>query len=90
MNSKLTVSIVIPTWNRSSKVVRAINSCLNQTYFINEIIVVDDGSTDDTKEIISKLQFKHPNIKYVYQLRNSRKSSNNSTNYKIFFSLNNL
>jgi glycosyltransferase involved in cell wall biosynthesis len=78
MNSKLTVSIVIPTWNRSSKVVRAINSCLNQTYFINEIIVVDDGSTDDTKEIISKLQFKHPNIKYVYQSNQGSQKARNT------------
>lgn len=78
MNSKPSVSIVIPTWNRSSKVIRAINSCLNQSYFINEIIVVDDGSTDDTKEIILNLQRQHPNIKYVFQTnQGSQKARNN-------------
>ena len=78
MNSKPSVSIIIPTWNRSSKVIRAINSCLNQTYFINEIIIVDDGSSDDTKEIILNLQSQHPNIKYVYQAnQGSQKARNN-------------
>lgn len=78
MNHNPTVSIVIPTWNRSSKVVRAINSCLNQTYYINEIIVVDDGSTDNTKDVISKLQSQYPNIKYVYQTnQGSQKARNN-------------
>jgi glycosyltransferase involved in cell wall biosynthesis len=78
MTSKPSVSIIIPTWNRSRKVLSAINSCLNQTYYINEIIIVDDGSSDDTKEIIAKLQIQHPNIKYVYQTnQGSQKARNN-------------
>lgn len=43
------VSIIIPTFNRSTVVLRAINSVLNQTYKNFELIVVDDGSTDDTE-----------------------------------------
>jgi len=43
------VSIIIPTFNRSTVVQRAINSVLKQTYKNFELIVVDDGSTDDTE-----------------------------------------
>jgi len=46
-------SIIIPTYNRSTKVKRAIDSVLAQTFIDFEILVMDDGSTDDTPNIIS-------------------------------------
>lgn len=48
------VSIVIPAWNTSNYINHAIESCLNQQYSELEIIVVDDGSTDNTCEVVSK------------------------------------
>ena len=52
MNPKVTV--IIPTYNRADKVLGAIESALTQTYRAHEIIVVDDGSTDTTKEVVKR------------------------------------
>ena len=49
---KLKVSVIIPTWNRSDTVERAIFSALRQTYPVFEVLVCDDGSTDNTEEIV--------------------------------------
>ncbi len=57
------ISIIIPTFNRASFLRSSINSILNQTYQKFEIIVVDDGSTDNTKEVIKEF----PQIRYFYQ-----------------------
>ncbi len=59
------VSIVIPSYNSATTVLKTIKSCLNQTYKNVEIIVVDDGSKDNTKEVLSKV--KDPRVKYFYK-----------------------
>ena len=57
-----TVSVIIPTLNRCFLLQRAIQSVLNQSYNPNEIIVIDNGSSDDTKKTIQTL---YPNIRYL-------------------------
>lgn len=46
------VSVIIPTYNRRQVLLRAIDSVLSQTVVADEIIVVDDGSTDDTRKLL--------------------------------------
>ncbi|HRO28701.1 MAG TPA: glycosyltransferase family A protein, partial [Luteimonas sp.] len=46
-------SVIIPTWNRRELIGRAIDSVLAQTRPVDEVIVVDDGSTDDTQAYLA-------------------------------------
>lgn len=58
----LTVSVTIPTYNRAHLIRRAVDSVLNQTKPGDEVIVVDDGSSDNTEEILKPYG---DNIRYI-------------------------
>ena len=57
------VSIIIPTYNRADRVVEAIKSVQRQNYPYKQIIVIDDGSQDDTRERVECLE----SVEYYYQ-----------------------
>ena len=60
-----TISIIIPAFNQEKYVVEAIQSVLEQTYSDWELIVVDDGSTDSTANVVQ--QFSDRRIRYIHQ-----------------------
>jgi glycosyltransferase involved in cell wall biosynthesis len=63
-NFKPLVNVIIPTYNRAHLICKAIDSVLSQTYRNYEIIVIDDGSTDNTTDVLEKYKDK---ITYIYQ-----------------------
>lgn len=64
-----TVSVVLPTYNRAHLLGKAIQSVLNQSYTDFELIVVDDGSTDNTEEVVRSLT--DDRIRYIRRKQNS-------------------
>jgi len=70
------ISVVIPTFNRSGVIRRAIQSVLTQTCPPGEIIVVDDGSSDGTEELITS-EFK-TQLKYIHQTNRGVSHARNS------------
>lgn len=73
MQSETTVSVIIPTYNRAHWVIGAIQSVQSQTRPVDEIIVVDDGSEDDTARIIGAM----PEITYLRQSRQGPAAARN-------------
>jgi glycosyltransferase involved in cell wall biosynthesis len=75
MGSKL-FSVIIPTFNRAQTIGGTIRSVLDQTESNFELIIVDDGSTDDTKEIVSKF-LGDSRLQYVQQPNSERAAARN-------------
>lgn len=74
MTKEPLVSVIIPTYNRANKVCDAIRSVLNQSYKNVQILVVDDGSTDATPEIVSKF----PDIEFIQQKHAGQAAARNN------------
>lgn len=62
-----TVSIVLPTFNRAKFLLEAIESALAQTWDKIEVLVVDDGSSDETRDLVNALARGDQRVKYFYQ-----------------------
>jgi glycosyltransferase involved in cell wall biosynthesis len=69
------ISLIIPSYNRADFIAIAVKSALAQTYPNFEIIVVDDGSTDNTEEVVAAL--KHPKLFYYKKANEERAAARN-------------
>lgn len=78
MSKELSISIVIPTYNGAHKVIRALESLLVQTRMPDEVIVVIDGSTDHTREILESNNFQLPKLRLIEQPNGGRAKVRNA------------
>jgi glycosyltransferase involved in cell wall biosynthesis len=69
------VSVIIPAYNYSRYLPFALESVLNQTYSPVEVIVVDDGSTDDTNKVVARYGER---VKYIYQTNSGLSAARNT------------
>ncbi len=69
------VSVIIPTYNRENLISETIQSVLDQTFSNFELIIIDDGSTDGTKEVVNS--FSDDRIRYIYQSNCGRSYARN-------------
>ena len=66
MNGK-TISVIVPAFNIAPWISRSLDSLLSQTHKDMEIIVVDDGSADNIREILSEYCANYPNVRAIYK-----------------------
>jgi glycosyltransferase involved in cell wall biosynthesis len=71
------ISIILCTYNRARLVKRAIGSVLTQSYRNWELIIIDDGSEDDTRQVVAPLALSNPRIKYFFQANKGLARSRN-------------
>ena len=96
MNSRqISIGVVIPNYNDSNLIERSINSVLKQSVKVDELIIVDDCSTDNSISVINIIASKNPNIKIIRNSKNIGTMSslnigleNISTDYVLFLSAN--
>lgn len=69
-------SVIIPTYNRAAQLHTPVESVLRQTFSSWELIIIDDGSTDNTKEIIEGYTDKR--IRYIFQPNQERSAARNN------------
>lgn len=65
-----TLSVIIPNYNKAQYLAECVNSILAQSFQPNEIIIVDDCSTDTSRDVILKLSRENPIVKYIFLEKN--------------------
>lgn len=70
-------SVIIPTYNRARSILDAVESVIAQTFEDFELIIIDDGSTDNTSEILKPVLARDERVKYVYQENAERSAARN-------------
>ena len=86
------ISVITTVFNSKSFLCKTLDSILNQTFKNFELVIIDDYSTDDSKELIKAYQLNHPKIKLIENEKNhgvsySQKKGRKMLLVNIFFSL---
>ncbi len=69
------ISVIIPTWNRAERLADALTSVFQQSVAVHEVIVVDDGSTDNTRDMVA---CRFAGVRYIYQENRGVSSARNA------------
>ncbi|MBJ6367892.1 glycosyltransferase [Snuella sp. CAU 1569] len=77
------VSIIIPTYNRAALIGETLLSIQNQTYVHWECLVIDDGSTDNTEQVVQGFQIRDSRIQFFRRPQNKPKGANACRNYGL-------
>jgi len=80
------VSIIIPTYNRGSLIAESLDSILNQSYQNWECIIIDDGSSDNTFDVVNPYVIKDKRIKILNRPDFKPKGANACRNYGLSLS----
>lgn len=86
MTSSPLVSILIPVYNRAHLITETIQSIVNQTYFNWECVIVDDGSSDNTLNVLNKFGVEDSRIKIFSRPENYPKGANSCRNFAFSIS----
>lgn len=81
-NKKYSISVLVPAFNEEKTIKDTIKAIFNVNYPIEEVIVLNDGSTDNTKKVVEKLLKKYPNLKIINK-KNSGKGDTLNKGIKI-------
>lgn len=76
-------SVIIPTYNRADTIERAIRSVFTQSFTDFELIIVDDGSTDKTQEVLTFFAKNKPNDVFIKLLRTENNGVSAARNYGV-------
>lgn len=71
-------SVIIPTYNREKSIVEAVESVLSQTFKDFELLVIDDGSSDGTADLLKPISDRDPRFRYIYQENAERSAARNN------------
>lgn len=71
-------SVIVPSYNRSDFLPKAITSVLQQSFSSFELIIIDDGSTDSTYEVVNDFVLQDSRVRYIYQVNSERGAARNT------------
>ena len=70
-------SVIVPTYNRAKSILEAVTSVQSQTFKEFELLIIDDGSTDNTRQLLEPITASDSRVKYIFQENAERSAARN-------------